>query len=66
MMKSGLSQNEKLTALRHVIENIDQKTLSNILSETDHIDSQLNFFKQSGVDLPSPEQWGIDRDSCRR
>jgi hypothetical protein len=65
MMKSGLSQNEKLEALRHVIENIDQKTLSNVLSKKDHIDSQINFFKQSGVDPPFTEQWRIDRDSRR-
>ena len=49
-MKSGLSQNEKLAALRIVIDNVNENTLNSKLSEIAHIEKQINFFEQSGLE----------------
>ena len=52
MMKSGLSQNEKLKALRIVIDNVDENTLNSKLSEIAHIEKQIIFFEQSCLNRP--------------
>jgi hypothetical protein len=54
MMKSGLSQNEKLSALRIVIDNVNENTLNSKLSEIAHIKRQIEFFEQSDLKTPCP------------
>ena len=58
MMKSGLSQNEKLTALRFVIDNYDENTLNEILCKNVPFDKKLKDFVDAGIVPPS--KYGAD------
>ena len=53
MMKSGLSQNEKLTALRFVINNIDEKTLNAPwVLDVVAFEKDLKLFVDAGIKAP--------------
>ena len=52
MMKSGLSQNEKLKALRIVIDNVDENTLNETLRTVVPFEKQLKDFVDAGIEQP--------------
>ena len=53
MMKSGLSQNEKLKALRIVIDNVDFDTLNEILRKVVPFKKKLKEFVDAEIEPPS-------------
>ena len=50
MMKSGLGQKEKLKALRMFVDNHDVNNRK--LCENVHIEKQIKYFEQSGLNAP--------------
>ena len=57
MMKSGLSQNEKLTALRHVIDNYDKNIMNITTQKNAALEKKFKDFEDWGLEKPDNVDW---------